>query len=244
MPTLRTPNKRRRSQARLTRKRLSMLVRMRRMKIWVVRTKPLKKRIQPMEMVRKLRPRTVIYPGKLSKRVKKMMKPWLKVTMTTKKRTMERLNQLLTKKKAKPAYRRMMRLSKMRRRLPPARLTKLKMRRQRQRMRMKERSRMLLLRLLKRMKKRTRQLMSRNLRLMKTRRLVKLRRPLQPKKMKKRLKRKPRAKTTMRARRQKPARTTRTIRLRAKTTPKSKKILQLTEKTDQCHDSPESKRLP
>lgn len=243
MPALRTPSKRKRSQARLTRKRLSMLVRMTGMKIWRARSNPPKKKMQLMEMMKKLRPRTVIYPVKLIKRVEKMMKPWLRV-MTTKKRIMERLKQLPTKKKAKPAYRRMMRQAKMRK-LPPARLIKLRMKRQRQRMRTKEKSRMLLLRLLKRMKKRlTRQLMSRNLRLMKTRRLVMLRRPLEPKKMKKRPTRKPRAKTTKRARRQKPARTTRTIRLRAKVTPTPRKILRLTEKTDQCHYSPESKRLP
>lgn len=213
-----------------------------RMKIWMVRSNPPKKRMQLMETMKKLRPRTVIYPVKLIKRVQKMMKPWLRV-MTTKTQMMERLKQLLTKKKAKPAYRKMMRLAKMRR-LPPARLIKLRMKRQRQRMRTKERSRMLLLRLLKRTRKRlTRQLMSRNLRLMKTKRLVKLRRPVQPKKTRKRLTRKPRAKTTKRARRQKPARTTRTIRLRAKMTPKPRKILRLTEKTDQCHYSPESKRL-
>ena len=90
MPALRTPSKRKRSQARLTRKRLSMLVRMMRMKIWMVRSNPPKKRMELMETMKKLRPRTVIYPVKLIKRVEKMMKPWLRVT-TTKTRMMERL---------------------------------------------------------------------------------------------------------------------------------------------------------
>ena len=128
MLALKTQNKRKRSQARLTRKRPAMLARMMKMKIWVARPRPPRMRMQLTRMVKRRRPKTVINPGQLIKRVRKMTRLWLRVT-TRKTRMMDRLKLLLTKKKARRAYRRMTRIA-ITRRLPPVRSTKLTMKSQ------------------------------------------------------------------------------------------------------------------